>query len=50
MATKKEEDAPVEKLGLHNLEAALDVLVQTLMAKRVESRQLSRGYESSKGR
>ena len=23
MATKKEEDAPVEKLGLHNLEAAL---------------------------
>lgn len=32
----------------HDLEAALDILVQNLAAKRVESRQLSRGYASTK--
>ena len=31
----------------HNLEAALQVLVQTLTAKRVETRQLNRGFASS---
>ena len=33
----------------HDLEAALHVLVQSLTAKRVESRQLNRGFVSSNG-